>query len=395
MRFFATLLLAVCATPIFAQTWTLQTSGTTATLNDVHFISELNGWAVADANLLLATADGGATWTQQSLGGGELDLQGIAFNPSGTVGLIVTDAGSVYRTADGGLTWALLPTGMSDGRAAISWASNAIVWVGGRDGNAAVSTNAGATWTPRPTGSSERTEALAATSATSAWVANRSGQLRRTTTGTSWATVATGTGEDLKDIQMLDATTGYITAPSNTILKTTDGSTWTNVSSAGADGNGLHFLDASTGWVVGDAGEIWATANGGASWTLQASGTAQALNRVHFPSATRGWAVGDGGTIVAFGATGTSASAPNGLSGVSLVAPSPARGRLSVSLHLDAPTEVDVVVFDVLGREVNRLHTGGLGAGTHAFSATLAPGLYVVHARTPDGSLPRRVTVVE
>ena len=68
---------------------------------------------------------------------------------------------------------------------------------------------------------------------------------------------------------------------------------------------------------------------------------------------------------------------------------------MTVSLTLAEPSEVRVVVYDVLGREVAVLHDGPLGTGEHKlrFDASMLPsGIYLV--RSDDGSTTRRITVV-
>jgi photosystem II stability/assembly factor-like uncharacterized protein len=380
------------ATPATAQHWAPVPSGTSAILADVHFTSNQVGFAVADGGLLLSTSDGGDSWTSRVLNAG-LDNQGIAFSPSGSAGLIVTDGGGVLRTIDGGVTWTLIPTGMSDGRAAIAWGNETVVWVAGRDGNAAVSTDAGATWTFRSTGSLQRTEGLAAAGATHAWVVNREGEIRHTSNaGVTWTTQASGTTDDLKDVQMLDLSLGYAVGGDNVVLKTTNGgATWTNVATSGVSGNGLFFLNASTGWVVSDAGQIWFTPNGGASWTPQPSGTTQSFNRVHFPSQDRGYAVGDGGTVVRFTDAQTGSEGMPMPAGVTLaVGPNPIAGLGHVSLTLDRPQTITVAVFDGLGRRVATLHMGELAAGAHSMQidgSTLYPGTYVVRAVGATGAV--------
>jgi hypothetical protein len=65
--------------------------------------------------------------------------------------------------------------------------------------------------------------------------------------------------------------------------------------------------------------------------------------------------------------------------------PQPAVGILSISLTLDAPAQVEVVLRDVLGRALRRVHAGGLDAGVttlRADVAGLAAGLYAVEVHT-------------
>ena len=87
---------------------------------------------------------------------------------------------------------------------------------------------------------------------------------------------------------------------------------------------------------------------------------------------------------------------PEGASGLE-VYPNPARGAATVVLTLAEASEVRVVVYDVLGREVAVLAEGPLGAGEHALAfevAGLPAGLYVVRAEGKGFTASRRVTVV-
>jgi len=51
-----------------ATTWTQEHSGTNEVLGSVTFTDPSHGWAVGDSPLILATTDGGATWTKQHSG---------------------------------------------------------------------------------------------------------------------------------------------------------------------------------------------------------------------------------------------------------------------------------------------------------------------------------------
>ena len=77
--------------------------------------------------------------------------------------------------------------------------------------------------------------------------------------------------------------------------------------------------------------------------------------------------------------------------------PNPTAGSLTVDLVLGTAEQVTVRAYDVLGREVATLLDRALPAGTHPVTWAadgLAPGLYVVVARTADVSARRAVTVV-
>ncbi len=78
--------------------------------------------------------------------------------------------------------------------------------------------------------------------------------------------------------------------------------------------------------------------------------------------------------------------------------PNPADGIITVSAAVPSGIEKRVNMYDVLGRRVLLLHDGPLAAGEHSLpldASALPPGLYLVRAATPEGSVAgSRVTVV-
>ncbi|MEL7363726.1 MAG: endonuclease, partial [Bacteroidota bacterium] len=77
--------------------------------------------------------------------------------------------------------------------------------------------------------------------------------------------------------------------------------------------------------------------------------------------------------------------------------PNPSNIAASITLTVDAPTSVQVTLFDALGRRVALLHDGVLGAGSHSVSApsSLAGGTYVLRVVTPAGVATRRLTQLQ
>lgn len=79
------------------------------------------------------------------------------------------------------------------------------------------------------------------------------------------------------------------------------------------------------------------------------------------------------------------------------VMPNPARGATRISFDLPEAAEVQVVVYDVLGREVARLANGPFPAGPHAVSwepGELPSGTYAVRLQVGLTVLARRVTIL-
>ncbi|MBN2058172.1 MAG: hypothetical protein JW782_05205 [Candidatus Saganbacteria bacterium] len=94
-------------------TWVSQTSGVTATLNDVHVPQPYDGWIVGDGGLVLRSTnagDGGAaTWTQVATGTTN-NLYGLHFLDDQT-GWVCGENGLVLYTTNAGASWEVQGTG--------------------------------------------------------------------------------------------------------------------------------------------------------------------------------------------------------------------------------------------------------------------------------------------
>lgn len=96
----------ILATADGGKTWTAQTSGVETTLFGVNFANPQNGWATGIEEVLLRTTDGGATWSQQKVpnkSGFVLGLYDVAVQ--GQIGWAIGDSGLLLRSIDGGATW--------------------------------------------------------------------------------------------------------------------------------------------------------------------------------------------------------------------------------------------------------------------------------------------------
>jgi photosystem II stability/assembly factor-like uncharacterized protein len=112
------LLLFPFAALAVAQSWVLQTSGTTASLRGVSAVSASIAWASGSGATWLRTVDGGANWKADVVPGAEdsgqpLDFRGIRALDANTAYLMSSGPGTksrIYKTVDGGVNWKLLFT---------------------------------------------------------------------------------------------------------------------------------------------------------------------------------------------------------------------------------------------------------------------------------------------
>lgn len=93
----------------------------------------------------------------------------------------------------------------------------------------------------------------------------------------------------------------------------------------------------------------------------------------------------------------------NIISGTTLSVSNPAAGHLNLNLYLNDMQQVDLVLYDCLGRSLNVLYSGELQAGTHLLSKkledmngmTLPSGVYLLRAGIGDNNITRKIVKIE
>lgn len=108
-------------------------------------------------------------------------------------------------------------------------------------------------------------------------------------------------GNILQAVDFVDSQNGWASGWSGTVIHTSNGgATWTmQVSGTTNHLYGVDFTDASSGWAVGGFGHgsVLHTTDGGSNWVLGGSWNTNDLYGVAFVDAERGWIVGAGGLI--------------------------------------------------------------------------------------------------
>lgn len=297
-----------CFGHAYAQQWTLQPSGTTASLNGVFMATRWSGWCVGDNGAILKTTDGGRTWSQQN-STTTVKLRAVFFADS-IKGWAAGDSGTVLATANGGATWNRQVTGTTQAFHTIFFSSPTTGWVGGANYTILRTNTGGVLWQPM-------------TNVTAPTVTN----LHFQTPVSGWAVGTTanpGTGALMKNVNLADewipqtnttapigtnfyavwftgSDTGWIAGAKGIIRTTRDrGATpWRSINSGtGFDLWSLCFTSPSNGWAVGDHGTV--IRYNGAQWNAEYSTTPRNLYSVSFFTDTVGVAVGDSGTIIRY-----------------------------------------------------------------------------------------------
>ncbi|GEM_PF-6023288 len=304
--------------------WTRQLTGTAANLYSVHFVDENSGWAVGDGNHILATGDGGKTWTEQfneiiperytgrprlfnvrfrdALNGWAVGAQtnnGHAYGENPFISDFATTP-TLLTTNDAGLTWNAVLQNVLSGYPfySVSLTGPSGIFVTGGSYSSSSSDN-GATWVKKNfTGLT--TFFL---DANLGWQVRSNGLYYTNTGGANWAILPTPSGiGNLLNVFFTSATNGSAITDTGTVIRTGDGgANWTIHGSApsGTKLNKFRFNTQNFGYGTANGGLVYLTTDGGSTWKKQglADGSGTDLHDASFVDENNGWVVGDGGRI--------------------------------------------------------------------------------------------------
>ena len=318
------LLLMVCCPPLSAApgAWRLQASGTLARLRAVYFADEQRGWAVGGKGMLLATEDGGRTWTARPRPT-EDNLRDVYFTDAQT-GWLVCDR-SIYllrtkeearsyllKTTDSGQTWSRVAvTGAGEADVLLTrvvFANAQRGWVFGETGALYATADAGASWARQIVPTKHLLLGGAFFPNGRGWLAGAGNTILQTSDGgAEWRMSPTPISATTRfnALSFIDERRGWAVGERGLVLATTDGGrNWRpQESNVSVDLSDVKFVNGSEGWAVGAEGTIIRTTDGGANWQTQQSHTRHPLERLMVLSRSSAWAVGFGGTIIAYSAS--------------------------------------------------------------------------------------------
>ncbi len=252
-------------------TWSLQASPSGArNLEAVSFVDTTRGWAVGhtydvdeygdetnNRAAVVATDNGGATWTAQTVPSGAEKLTDVDFVDAlhgWTVGYSYgsdTYTSVILVTSDGGTTWTRQTVPSEAGPlSSVDFADSTHGWVVGGSDSVLMTSNGGATWTIKQVTASGIPQSFH---------------------GVAFADAQHGLVVGLTATQWEDHTVA---------ARTVDGGvTWKRQKLDSYDPLlAADLLDASRGWAVGEKGLACVTTDGGATWTEQTVPTGQGLS---------------------------------------------------------------------------------------------------------------------
>ncbi|MBM3332236.1 T9SS type A sorting domain-containing protein [candidate division WOR-3 bacterium] len=388
--------------------WEQLTSGTTADLYSVHFPQGTQvGYVVGDSGTILKTTDGGTTWSMGSPGTDKL-LHAVYFlNDSN--GFAVGAGGTVIRSGQGGAEWTTMAVTDTDMFNYVQFPQNSqIGYIGvhpvAGGGKVLRTTDGGDTWASIAVGSPTDTSISVGMATDLIGVAvGSNGFVYGTTDGFGTGAIqGPQTTADLIAVAFsaADKNKGYLIGNDSTqgiIRYTDDGGAelWDSVTVTNPVVTALYGVDipaSNIAYFCGTDGYIGKTRSPThVERTDVPSGVTATLYDLCFPNgADTGFVVGAHGVILRtynggdYGAIAETETPAADWSGIRIVSnPS----RYGITLHADV--DVDVVVFDAVGRAVaSRALTRGLN-----FLPLSKAGVYMVRLTTEGCSMTQKLVV--
>ncbi len=401
-------ILLITGNSLFSQpNWVQLNSGVTAQLNVIAFVNSNTGYAAGTNSVLIKTTNAGVSWLSSNGGAGQGSIYKVSF-PGIDTGYILIDSSfitKIYKTTNQGQSWFSLPPPQNSFKD--------FHFINGSTGygagyNVYKTTNGGVNWVNIALSNVYYTTSIYMVNGSEGYIAGARTEhpLDRTSifsssTGTSWDMSYTSQGYAIfKMGNFYDVNNGAFitTIPTANIYRKRNGGNWT-VESLNVES--IDYASKDLVFACGLAGLILKSFNGGDNWFNSASGVNSALHSVWFVDTAAGYVCGDngiilkttnGGGIVGINLTGT--EIPNSFSLLQNY-PNPFNPTTNIKFQIPKSGFVKLIIFDVLGKEVQTLVNKQLSPGTYSadFDGTSLPsGIYYYRLEVGDPSTPLRVT---
>lgn len=270
----------------------------------IDFVDSNYGWLGGEGGVILASTDGGQSWTEQNSGINST-IMAIDFS-SPQIGVAIGELGLIIITHNGGENWTVLettryPSSSFGWKETRLWdatiCDDQIAWALGTEGSFFRVNITHYNWTYISKNSLSLFD-IAMVNRTHGWASGGYGQIVRTQDGwQSFELQESGVSTNFRDIFFWNEYKGWVVGFDNTILATTDGGEkWVVqykyrpfLSEYGSIIlSDILFITEFKGWTVGSYG-IHYTENGGKSWNRLPNTAGP--GRIAFANDTHGWAV--------------------------------------------------------------------------------------------------------
>lgn len=408
---------------LYAQTWTLQTSGVTTDLNSAWACPDgVTVWMCGPSHVVLRTTNAGTTWTNvgTSITAGQ-DLYTVSAIDANTA-IVGSGDGTIWRTTNGGTNWNfIVPTPASVFIDVVHFFNATTAWALGDPVGAVwkmwYSTNAGANWTVCPGApASVGTEAgwnnsygaldtghiWFGTNATKIW----KGSLRGAYTSSPSVSL------NSYGVWFNDATTGIAimnngSASTANVKSTNGGTTWANTSFTpsaltfalkGVPGTGFFWIGGGSTTSL-----VWRSTDYGTTWTAQSVAATNAVYGMTFVHQGLGWLGTATGKIFKYvdpnytGVGNQNNEAPANYK-LEQNYPNPFNPTTTINYSIPNASDVSIKVYDMLGNEVMTLVNEHKNAGNYSTSvnaSNLSSGIYLYKIVAGSFTETKKMTLIK
>jgi photosystem II stability/assembly factor-like uncharacterized protein len=231
------------------------------------FADAAHGWAVGGAGTVLATQDGGESWSL--LQGPDLaagDLNDVVVLPGG---VLIAAGDGIRRSTDGGVTWTAIASPATGSLRDLASYPGGIS-AAGEDGVVLISTDDGLTWDDVGPGLGTIRHHLWR-SATEGYAVGFGVSHRTTDGGATWTHMTDDASFGFNEVYFTDATHGTIVEDFATWRSADGGATWTEFFNPVPPLYRFRTVVLSPTHLIAavfiEGGELWETLDGGANWT--------------------------------------------------------------------------------------------------------------------------------
>ncbi len=323
--------------------------------------------AVGDNGLIIRSADAGENW-ETVTSNTTADLLGVYISPNG-IGFAVGESGAIIRTDDHGASWSVIQENRGNNLYCISMGDEDHGIIAGNKNNIFITNDGGLTWGPPTSGFAFELSFrfVRMINRNVAFMTTSTGEILKTQDGgNSWQVVYSNPSRSMfyRVVNTVSGRLVCVGADGKTIFSDDLGATWqTGVSGTSNDLYCLYFVSDRTGFAGGELSTLLRTDDGGSTWSPVG------YNLFNLDPADRN-------TGSSIGRTGINTN-----EGFELKQnyPNPFNPSTVISYTLGMVSNVNIIIYDISGREVTTLVSGIQPAGNHSVSfnaSGLSSGIY-------------------
>ena len=322
--------------------------------NKIMFQNQDTGWIVGTrrhntpgydiySGILLKSTDSGNTWNQILTDNDNSDYKDIFFISSSTGWLTDAMSGVAYKTTDGGNNWFLQGENFPGNYTTSFFFNENSGFIAGTA--MYKTTDGGESWTEISTISN--VASIYFLDENNGYVISqytKDGLYKSEDGGNTWTRINISSETFLKKIIFVNETTGYVIANNSVFISTDSGNSWSKqVTPYHWYFSDISFIDENKGWIVGSDGLIMYTENGGL-----------VTNIFDEKKLKDDFKLGQN-------------------------YPNPFNPTTNIDYHVTEPGKVELVVYDLLGREVTKLVNEYKTSGNYEITfngSDLSSGIY-------------------